>query len=200
MDSKTPAFSLVLRGETEKPKARSAQPDTTREDLAKFKAEVDRLKAESAAARYATEQLRHDIAASKRTTNLRLGAAAALLVTVGFVSFTWVSSHKSDYASPISTEQIPGSPAIRTRVSTTDNETQAAIVRLRNALNSFPDQEPEAILRKVNQRHGARSKPCPLNWSGDLPTLSVGRVSSGAPLSMATALNQCSDAIEELSR
>lgn len=179
----------------------------TSRQLEAAKAELERVKAEAAAAQRANEQLQINFEKSRRDTKVRLRVIAVVMLTAALIKITWQSVHSSSAPIKIAVS-LPAESGTATgdataNVDTSDSpgtrELSRSLDRLRDAFHSFPEESQSDVVREINQKHPGAALACPLVWNNaGVPSLLVGDKTGNAPPSMIVALNQCASEVEKL--
>jgi hypothetical protein len=168
--------------------------------LERAKAALARLEAEVAASQRAADQLKSDLAKSRRNNKVRLRVTAVVMMTAALIKLTWDATHAPPPILPPATSTIPSSLAPHSGDSS-DNAVEGsapqALDRLRSAFLTMPDMDQLDIVREINRKHSAGPLACPLAWKDGVPSLSLGDQQGEAP-TMAAALNRCASEVEKL--
>jgi hypothetical protein len=197
MQSQTQASTLNLRKPRNKAEEEKFRMNA---ELENAKAELQRVKAEAAAAQQATERR---IKKSRRDAKVRLRVTAVVMLTAALIKIIWLSAH-TPQAPILPTVPLPATAGGITAAYAATNspgnyEFTRSLNRLRDAFHSFPDDDQLDIVREINRRHPGAAMACPLAWNAaGVPSLYVGDEEGQVPPSVITALNQCASEVEKL--
>jgi hypothetical protein len=167
--------------------------------LENAKAELQRVKAEAAAAQQANERR---LKKSRRDAKMRLRVTAVVMLTAALIKITWLSAQTPPPPIPPANASgiIPAYAAQSDDLtdSPANQEFTSSLNRLRDAFHSFPDEYQLDIVSEINRRHPGAAMACPLAWNAaGVPSLYVGDKESHAPPSVIAALNQCASEVEK---
>ena len=201
MQSQTPPSTLGLR---------PPESDNSRviAELEIAKAELVRVKAEAATAMQTTERLRASYTKSRQDAKVRLRVVAVAMLTAALIKIAWLSAQAS-VTPTLRAAPLPATsggiatpytgPAADASNSPRDREFSRSLNRLRDAFNSFPEEDQAEVVREINQRRPGAALACPLVWNdAGVPSLFVGDKKGEAPPSAIAALDQCASEVEKL--
>ncbi len=204
MESQKSASTLGLgppRTKSERDKA------SVNAELEEAKAELQRLKADAAAAERTAEQLRANFKKSRRDVTVRLRVIAVVMLTAALIKITWQSAD-APVAPVMRAAPLPamsGAIAMPAAVEETTPDSPGtrkftqSLNRLRDAFHSLPEEDQLDVVREINEKHPGDAMACPLVWNAlGVPSLFLGDRKSDFPPSIIVALDQCAGEIEKL--
>lgn len=169
-------------------------------ELEKARAEVQRARADMAAAQDRADQAKAKLQQATRDAKVRLRWTAVIMMTAALLKVGWEAAMRQ---SPVTSSEIvqpmaesSGAMAVQSGAPT---EAQVALERLHDAFYAFPDEDQPAVVKEVNARYAGSEFTCPLAWSEGVPALSVKDRGKAEPM-MAGALNRCAAGVERLRR